>query len=240
MRHPRGELSPLPGAITHRVTMRLQVLARSRCARAARSLPRSPRHAPRHRSAEEPPRPSFLTRPDVCKRPSGAPADQRCRARARRARWPPACSPWARSARRRHSQQLRCSRRQAPGHLHEAAGQRCGVAQRVADKFAQNEAGVTRRNLENAGLGEVADQAPASNANARGCIREHPHARRTHLHEHPAPSVELYEPGMSGNAPCAHGETVNARFPECYVPQCPGLSARIECACAPTEAVHVR
>jgi len=33
----------------------------------------------------------------------------------------------------------------------------------------------------------------------------------------------LLEPGMSGNAPCAHRETVNSRFPECYVPQCPGL-----------------
>ena len=112
---------------------------------------------------------------------------------------------------------------QHPRHLDEAARQRCGVAQRVADEFTQDEAGVTRRSLIDASPGEVADQTSARYANARGCIREHPHARRTHLHEHPAPSVELYEPGMSGNAPCAHRETVNSRFPECYVPQCPGL-----------------
>ena len=50
----------------------------------------------------------------------------------------------------------------------------------------------------NASLGEVAKQTAASHADARGCIREHLNARRTHLHAHPAPSVELYEPGMSG------------------------------------------
>ena len=83
----------------------------------------------------------------------------------------------------------------------EAAGQRRSVAQRIADKFTEYKAGITRRSLVDASLGEVADQTAASHANARGCIREHLHARRTHLHEHPAPSVDLYEPGMSGNAP---------------------------------------
>ena len=47
-----------------------------------------------------------------------------------------------------------------PRHPHDAAGQRCSVAQGIADKFTQHQAGVTSRGLEYAGGGEFGDQAP--------------------------------------------------------------------------------
>jgi hypothetical protein len=41
---------------------------------------------------------------------------------------------------------------------------------------------------------------------------------------HSRTAREPYEPGMSGNAPCERGETVNIRFQRCYLTQCPNYS----------------
>ena len=41
---------------------------------------------------------------------------------------------------------------------------------------------------------------------------------------HTRPARGTYEPGMTENAPCERGETVNIRFQTWYLTQCPNYS----------------
>jgi hypothetical protein len=82
---------------------------------------------------------------------------------------------------------------QPPSDPDDATRQRGSVSQSVTDKFADHQAGITCRNLTDAGFPELTYQVPACYANARRRIREQNNARRTHLHAL-TPLVEPYQP----------------------------------------------